>query len=69
EAPVGSVTRILHGEGAHDTNRARAFALLFICNSTFIVISFLRELLECSFTQWDTSPDAKEPKESIVQVD
>ena len=35
-APLGFVTRILHGEGAQPTNRALAFVLLLICSSTFI---------------------------------
>src|SRR5882762_2775420 len=37
-APDGSVTRIRHGDGAHETNRALRLALLLICNSTFIVM-------------------------------
>jgi hypothetical protein len=36
--PVGSVTRIRQGDGAHPTNRALALVLLLICNSTFIVM-------------------------------
>src|SRR5215510_9426051 len=36
EAPEGLVIRIRHGEGTHDTNRARVLVLLLICNSTFI---------------------------------
>jgi len=48
-APLGFVTRIRHGEGAQETNRAREFALLLICNSTFILNLLLRELLEHSF--------------------
>ena len=38
-APDGLVTRIRHGDGAHETNRALGFTLLLICNSTFIVLS------------------------------
>ncbi|PYS71517.1 MAG: hypothetical protein DMF69_10105 [Acidobacteria bacterium] len=48
-APLGFVTRIRHGEGAQETNWARGFALLLICNSTFIINLLLRELLEHSF--------------------
>ena len=36
--PAGLVTRILHGDGAHETKRAPASTLLLICNSTFIVM-------------------------------
>jgi hypothetical protein len=36
--PVVSVTRIRHGDGAHETNPALGLVLLLICNSTFIVM-------------------------------
>jgi hypothetical protein len=36
--PDGSVTRIRHGDGAHETNAAPGLVLLLICNSTFIVM-------------------------------
>jgi hypothetical protein len=37
-APAGLVTRIRHGDGAHETNCALGFVLLLICSSTFIIM-------------------------------
>ena len=57
--PTGSVTRIRHGDGAHETNRALGLTLLLICNSTFMNMPSYTPLLrgdpvrsatECSST-------------------
>jgi hypothetical protein len=37
-APEGLLTRIRHGDGDHEMNRASGVMLLLICNSTFIVM-------------------------------
>jgi hypothetical protein len=50
-APAGLVTRTRHGEGAHVTKRAEGLTLLFICNSTFIVMPSLGECLWSFFCQ------------------
>jgi hypothetical protein len=45
-APAGLVTRILHGDGAHETKRALGSMLLLICNSTSTVFLLLLQFFE-----------------------